>query len=441
LADGEIDIQALEKGFRAAALKDGQAVFYQFLSLLDDEIHAPQCPQCSALLTKIAQRGKTVVSLLGTGKYQRTYFKCPNGCDSYIPCDMMIGIEGTAYTPGVRYAVSLLASTGSFEWTSSTLTEMTDIYISPKEVQRIAESAGEKIEAQNKEYIDTVRRPESSQSDFSESTSPSGVSNATLYIEYDGTGIPMVRKELAGITGKQPDGSAKTREAKIGCIFTQSAFDEKNDPIRDDNSTSYVASIENSDEFGWRVYAEAVRRGFEDYARTVVIGDGAKWIWGSADEHFPHAIQIVDFYHAKEHLHELTRSLFSNPEKQENILEDWIKNLQSGKIETLAEKILGVTGLSEELSKKALTEANYFKENADRMRYAKFKKQGLFIGSGVIEAGCKTVIGKRFKQSGMFWSLMGANSMMPLRCADLSCNVSLASYFAPKSDYKISKAG
>ncbi|MCL2060002.1 MAG: hypothetical protein FWH01_13275 [Oscillospiraceae bacterium] len=112
-----------------------------------------------------------------------------------------------------------------------------------------------------------------------------------------------------------------------------------------------------------------------------------------------------------------------------------VKKLGDGKIKELANKILSAPNLSEEQADKARIEANYFLDNADRMKYKEFKDMGLFIGSGVIEAGCKTVVGKRLKQSGMFWSVRGANAIISLRCAELSCNENLANHFIPVIKY------
>ena len=417
---GELDIRDIEKGFRAAALKDGDAAFHAFLSTIEPT--APGCPECGVALKKIAEREKTIVSLMGTGEYKRAYYECPNGHGHYFPCDNVAGVNGTSYTPGVRLAVSKLASAGSFEWASEALAEVAGIYVSPKEAQRISESVGATIEEQNKERIESLKHPEAPRSDFSKASAPVVKIASTMYIEYDGTGVPMMKQELAGRSGKQADGGAKTREAKLGSVFTQTALNKEGEPVRDSKSTSYVGAIEPAEAFGWRMYAEANRRGIEGYVRVVVLGDGAKWIWGIADLHFPDAIKIVDLYHAKEHLHKLVRALFANQEEQSAKLTDWLEALEAGKIEELVKKIREVSGLSEDQSEDAETEANYFSENAEKMRYKKFKGMKLFVGSGVIEAGCKTVIGRRLKQSGMFWSLGGANAIIALRCADLSCN-------------------
>jgi len=428
-----LDIRAIEKGFRDAALRDGDDAFRQFLTMLEPV--APACPECQALLGMVSMRTKTVVSLMGSGILERGYYECPNGHGHFIPCDDIAGLAGSSFTPGVKLAVSKLASAGSFEWTSETLAEVAGVYVSPKGAQRISEEAGEAIETKNKGRIGNAMQPESARGSGDGGVAPILPIASTIYIEYDGTGIPMTRKELDGRSGKQVDGSAKTREVKLGCIFTQTAFDEEGQPIRDNKSTSYVGAIENAESFGWRLFAEASRRNIGAYRRLVVLGDGAKWIWGIADLHFPDAVQIIDLYHAKEHLHGLIRALFPNQESQDKVTEEWMELLDAGKIEELATKMCAIDGLNEEQSEKVSTESNYFSSNADRMRYKKFKDKGLFVGSGVIEAGCKTVIGRRLKQSGMFWSLYGANAIIALRCADLSCNEDLHDHFEPESRF------
>lgn len=127
----------------------------------------------------------------------------------------------------------------------------------------------------------------------------------TLYVALDGTGVPTVPKETAGRRGKGPDGRARTREAKLGCLFTQTSLDERSRPVRDPDSSSYVATLEAAERFGALVYAEALRRGEGRARRVILLGDGAPWIWNLAGEHFPGAIEVVDLYHAREHLHAL----------------------------------------------------------------------------------------------------------------------------------------
>jgi hypothetical protein len=236
-----------------------------------------------------------------------------------------------------------------------------------------------------------------------------------LYIEYDGTGVPVRRAELAGRKGKQPDGSARTREVKLGCVFTQTALNEEVRPVRDPNTTTYVGAIESSEAFGRRVYAEALRRGLYDHTQIVLLTDGAHYNKSIAELHFPNAVHIIDLYHAFQHVHDLVTLLV--PDKlRETTEERWTDLLGHGDVEQLvqcAREYLPRAGGSRG---KGLTGVNYFRTNAEFMRYDAFRAKGFFVGSGVIEAGCKTVIGARLKASGMFWSVKGANAIITLRC-------------------------
>lgn len=206
----------------------------------------------------------------------------------------------------------------------------------------------------------------------------------------------------------------------MGCIFTQTQVDEEGYPLRDVDSTSYVGGIESAEAFGRRLYAEAWRRGWARADRKVVLGDGAEWIWNQADLHFPEATPIVDLYHAREHLWDLAAKLYPNDSPAQS---RWVMvrkdKLDEGKIEAFVRSLRVVAASHPELAEEIRTEANYFESNKERMRYPAFRKQGLFVGSGVIEAGCKTVLG-RLKQSGMFWTVRGANAIIALRCCQLS---------------------
>lgn len=183
---------------------------------------------------------------------------------------------------------------------------------------------------------------------------------------------------------------------------------------------SYVAAIESAEQFGLRLYTEAWRRGWGRASKQVVIGDGAVWIWNLAAQHFPGAIQIVDLYHARQHLWELSAKLFLQQKARKRWLARCLDRLDHGKIEALVKTLRDPQPTSHELAKTVANEAEYFERNGQRMRYPNFRAQGLFIGSGVVEAGCKTVIGRRLKCSGMFWSVRGANAILALRCCRFS---------------------
>lgn len=243
-----------------------------------------------------------------------------------------------------------------------------------------------------------------------------------LYVQMDGTGVPVVGKETEGRKGKTDGQPAHTREVKLGCVFTQTRHDKKGHAIRDPDSTTYTGAIETAEEFGRRIYLEAWNRGWSRAQKKVVMGDGAEWIWNLADQHFPGAVQIVDLYHARQHLWDLARRLHPNDSHRQQA---WMTThqqqlLDKGKIEKLVLSLRSIQSTHAQVLEKIRTEADYFERNAERMRYPKFRRQHLFVGSGVIEAGCKTVIGSRLKQSGMFWTVRGANSITALRCCHLN---------------------
>jgi len=283
--------------------------------------------------------------------------------------------------------------------------------VTTKAVERVAEALGAEVEA--------VARTEREAALAGKVIPLKPVPK--LYIAIDATGVPMVPHETEGRPGKDETGKAKTREAKLGCVFTQTHLDEKGRPLRDEASTTYVGAIETAEAFGPRLYAEAVRRGVQRAAQVIVLGDGAVWIWRIAEEHFPGAIQIVDLYHAREHVADLGKSLYGRGSAEaKNWAAARCQTLDTGDVEGVVAALGRLRPRQAEGQEAVRKAMGYFETNANRMRYARFRSQGLFVGSGVVEAGCKTIIGLRLKQSGMRWTVKGANAIIALRCADLS---------------------
>jgi hypothetical protein len=352
--------------------------------------------------------------MLGEGMLSRTYYGCRKCRTHEFPKDAALGIAGTSFTEGVKHAISKLCAFEPFEASSRLLLELSCVNICGKDAERIAGSAGQAIRDEADTRIDGALSGKESDAPAAHDAVP------VMYIEYDGTGIPARKSETAGRAGKQEDGTAKTREMKVGCIFTQHGTDKDGHPARDKNSTSYFAAIEKADDFGRRVYAEALHRGASAAERVVVIGDGAKWVWNIAELHFPGATHIVDVYHAKEHIWNLLKATVPDDGERNALKERMYAYLEAGDIPSLTGMMACLPQDSAEKRGLIKNEAAYFTNNAERMDYATFRLQGLFVGSGVIEAGCKNVIGKRLKQSGMHWSVRGANSIAALRCRILS---------------------
>ena len=242
-----------------------------------------------------------------------------------------------------------------------------------------------------------------------------------LYVSADGTGAPMRKEELEGRQGKQAEGRAQTRQVYLGCVFTQHRVDTEGHPVRDWDSTTYVSSLETIDEFGPLLRREALRRGLGSARKIVLLIDGAAGLERMGRSCFAGAVQIVDFYHALEHAGAVLAALLGHKEHPDyrRRLRHWAKRLLQDGVEGL------ITQCRREAKKvrrgAAVEEAlGYFVRNVERMQYGTFRQQGFFIGSGVVEAGCKTVIGARCKQSGMFWSVPGAENILALRCLQAS---------------------
>jgi hypothetical protein len=359
-------------------------------------------------------RSKPVLTAVGKVEVSRPYYLCPHCHAGQFPADVELDIESTGFSPGVRRMQAMVGQEAPFDHGREQMKILAGLEVTTKAVERTAEAIGADIaEGEQCEIRQAV------QLDLPVIV---GEPIPIQYVQMDGTAVPVVKKETEGRKGKTEGQPAHTREVKLGCIFTQTRWDPEGYAIRDPDSTTYTGAIETAEEFGKRIYLEAWNRGWNRAERKVVMGDGAEWIWNLADQHFPGAVQIVDLYHARQHLWELARKLYPNDAVNQKA---WIKVhqkrlLDKGRIEKLVLSLRSTESTNQEVLEKIRTEAEYFERNADRMRYPQFRRQHLFIGSGVIEAGCKTVIGSRLKKSGMFWTVRGANSIIALRCCHLN---------------------
>jgi hypothetical protein len=398
---------------RSAMHQAGASTLTELLRFSAPDQRAIPCP-CGQPALYREPRTKTVLTAVGTVEVSRPYYLCGHCHEGQFPVDRELDIVATEFSPGVRRMQALVGQQAPFEHGREQLKLLAGLAVTTKSVERVAESIGADIARQEQQEIDRAV-----QLDLPVIV---GQPVPILYVQMDGTGVPVVKKETAGRKGKLDGLPAHTREAKLGCVFTQTTWDQEGYAMRDPDSTTYTGAIENAEQFGKRLYVEAWKRGWSRAEKTVVIGDGAEWIWNLAQEHFPGAIQIVDLFHARQHVWDLARLLYPNDTKRRNA---WIglhqkRWLDQGKIAKLVASLHAIQTADADLANKIRNEADYFASNAARMNYPKFRKQHLFVGSGIIEAGCKTVIGHRLKQSGMFWTVKGANSILALRCSHLN---------------------
>ena len=403
------DFQALETAARRVALQfAAKAVAAHFDADRSDEAGAHLPCGCGAMARRAGRRAKTFTTALGEMPLERAWYQCDACGHGFAPRDRELGFGNGALSPAVLRMVGMAAAQVSFGSASGLLRDLAGLDIDPKTVERHAEALGRTVAADERDVVEPEPR-----------------AAYTLYLGLDGTGVPVRKDATAGRPGKQPDGTAKTREAKLAVVWSAATNAADGAPVRDPDSVSYNAAIESvavrdtdtaHPPFVHRVLRETQRRRFDQAPRRVVLGDGAAWIWNLAEEHFPGAIQIVDIFHAKEHLFEVAKALYG---ADTDLAREWGKQrrdeLDQGRIDDLLDALRGHAATCADAAKCA----DYIARNRERMRYPAFRAAGLCVATGVVEGACKNLVGGRLKRAGMHWSVNGANAILALRCAVL----------------------
>jgi len=390
-------MSAIEEGLLCALMRDGCQILEAFFKQ-----HVPECAhERRDGERRYRHRHLRVHSVLGKFSLWRDYFY--DGKHGRAPLDDQLGLQD-GITPGLQRLMSRAgAMSGSFELASDDLKAYSRLDVTGRSIQRMAAVTGPDVHSWLQDREPTAPEP----------------APDVMYVSYDGTQVPTTKSETQGRKGKQPDGSSKGREVKLGCVFTQLRTIEGELPDRDPDSTTYVVSFDESVDFGGIIRKEAVLRGMAYAKKVVVLGDGAPWIWEVARVNFPDAVCILDLYHAFEHVNDIAALVFPKESADTGHAKKWRKWLKADKIDRFIKDVTELANANPDNRDEILKALNYFVKNRDRMLYATFRKAGYFVGSGVVEAGCKTVVGKRAKQSGMFWHIDGAQNVLATRCAVL----------------------
>ncbi len=406
-------MEAAEQVIRAGLLRLGGSMLGEVLSA-DRGHRGPRVPCGQGHEAAFAgYRDKAFDTVLGPVTVTRAWYHCAECGHGLAPRDARLGVAATSMSPGLTAMNDMAAAAGPFAGAARLLEELAGIRLTAKRVERAAEASGTAVAeaGRARARLTAARRlvplPPSPLPD-------------KLYAAIDGTGVPMTSKETAGREGKGEDGRARTREVKLAVFFTQDRLDSDGYPVRDRASASVIATFEPAAAFADLVKAEGIRRGADHVRQFTVLGDGAAWIWGIATAKFPGATQVVDLFHAREHLYDLARKLeFMLLDRKDEWLAARLADLDYGHIDGIckAARVFPLEGAKKgELD----TALGYFENNAPRMRYHWFRQCGLFVGSGVVEASCKTIVGHRLKQSGMHWTVSGADAIIALRCREAS---------------------
>ena len=401
------DFEALETAARRLALDlVGRALAARLNADRSDEAGTRLSCGCGGTARRAGRRTKTFTTALGEMALDRAWYQCDACGRGFAPRDRALGLAGGALSPAVLRMVGIAAGQVSFAGAGGLLRELAGLAIDAKTVERHAEALGRAIAHDERAVVE-----------------PEPSAARTLYLGLDGTGVPVRKADAEGRAGKQPDGSAKTREAKLAVVWSAETIGADGAPRRDPDSVSYNAAIESvaardthagHPPFVERVLREAARRRFDQAPRRVVLGDGAAWIWNLADEHLPGAIQIVDVFHAKEHLFEVAKALYG---ADTDLARQWGRRrrdeLDQGRMDDLLAALRAHAATCDDAAKCV----DYFARNRRRMRYPAFRAAGLCVATGVVEGACKSVVGGRLKRGGMHWTVAGANAILALRCA------------------------
>lgn len=357
---------------------------------------------CGARMHLEGHRPKGVQTLVGWITLCRATYHCPACGVRAIPGDADLGLGRDSHSPGVRRLASRFGGLLSFAQAAATLDEAAGIQLSPSTVRTVTEGVGQQREQALLAEIAAA---------WDQGWEPvAGPPPDRCYVAMDG--VRILGTDGAG------------REVKLGRVVPvhRTAGGERRGPSR------YAAGLEPAAAFGRRlaVVAHAVQA--EVAPNLAVLGDGAAWIWTLADEHFPGAVQIVDWYHASERVWDLGRALHGEgtPETATWVAQA-LARLAGGDAAPLATEWAALPLRGEAASVRD-AQVTYFTNQAPRMAYAAYRAAGWDIGSGMIESGCKTVIGQRQKGAGMRWSDAGAQTVANVRL--LLFNDDWADYWA-----------
>jgi hypothetical protein len=448
------EIEAIEDG----NLKELEQTIYQ--GVLELGRHLLQCRlnqsgqkaagkrvgECGHQQQVVDYRIKQILTLMGKVELKRAYYQCqaenePAGeneedkppCSGRAPADHVWGVDQRRTTPGVQEAISYLCARLTFEEAAETFSRFLPLKMTARQAQNLMEPVGKALAEQEehvlKALFEQAAHKHSTQQEQQEHLAFKSIER--LYIEMDGI-MERVRRGSVEMEEKEKTRKGDVyRELKVGVIFEAERGRERSELAPEvwvdtpkDSSMRYVARRTARGDFDQLLYGLACQSGLHQAKQVVILGDGALWIWKQAEEHFPGAVEIVDLYHAQEHVWQVARAVYG---PQTQAAELWAKEacdlLVHGHIEKLVAAITALPSIAPEpgesrsVPEKAI---DYFTTNAERMRYPTFRAQGMHVGSGIAEAACKTVVATRLKRSGMRWTPAGLDALLPLRTCVLN---------------------
>jgi hypothetical protein len=433
----EGDLNHLEHTVLSTCLAMGQRWLEEVLNHPRSE-NRPQARrqgECGHRQRLVGERPKQILTLMGKVSVRRPYYQCllpqgvedPSSCShGQAPYDSVWGMQAGHSSPGVQKLVSYLGASMTLEEVATIFQSILPLSMSARQVLNLMQPVGETLIEQEDSRKERI---------FQEATEkqagapPEKKEIRRMYIELDGVLARMRRGSVPMEEQEKKRSGDVYREIKVGAVFTATAGRSRSELapgtfVDGAHPIHYLARRSRAETFGQHLYALAQQCGIERAREVVVLGDGAAWIWRLVAEHFPGAVQIVDLWHAREHVWKVAHAVFGRGTPQEVA---WAKSacdlLSEGQIDTLVKRIEQLPAiLPEPGAARSIPaiEADYFRSHAQRMCYPTFRAQGMQIGSGVAEAACKTVVSTRAKRAGMRWTPNGLDAVLALRTAVLN---------------------
>jgi hypothetical protein len=445
----EGDLQTLEQSVLRACLSLGRTMMEQILNHTGEEAERPSRREgaCGHQQRLVGRRPKQLHTLMGKVTIGRAYYQCmveaeePSATCSHgqAPWDLVWGQIAGRTSPGVQKLLGKLVSRLTFSEAVDTFTSILPLPMSERQALNLIQPIGEALREQEEEQVQALfEQAASTETQAAEHGSVLGPSIRRLYIETDGVTARIRRGSVPMEEAEAKRKADVYREIKVGAVFEGIPGRERSELVPgvfldEPGPIEYVARRLNVEEFGRFLYALAQRCGVDRAQEVVILGDGARWIRHVVEDHFPHAVHIVDLYHAREHLWNVANAVHGSATPQGAA---WAKQadelLSHGQIEELVhliEKLPCIPALPGASRSIPEIEAEYFLSNAERMRYPTFRAKGMHIGSGIAEAACKTVVSTRAKRSGMRWTPDGLDAVLALRTSVL--NQSYDSFWDP----------
>jgi hypothetical protein len=419
--ESEINIAQIETDMRMALKEIGGQALSMLLSYMQTTPESEIACSCGGKLEYQRKRSATVISVFGRIEYERAYYagcRCKQG---KAPLDEKLGLKPGAVTSGLANLLALAGIGFSYDQSPKWLQNYLLFDISENTVRSETEYMGKLQDEYEKALIEKTQN----EAYLQERQRIPGRIVPRLYGSMDAA---KVRIEPRPKKGEEKGEHEDWRDLKVLCWFEaetvppsqrstrQQKKAEREQVVMRAKNKQYFCDIIEAEEFGKLLWATGCTVNADLSPELIFLGDGAVWIWNLVSKYYHNAIQIVDWFHAEEHLEKLARVAFPDPSQRIAWLEEVKQALWEGRVEDVIAACQTLTSSSSA----AIDEVNYFSTNIERMRYDQFRSAGYMIGSGIIESGCKQVASFRLKLPGAQWIVSGAVHTAKARAAWLS---------------------